>query len=482
MDRQLHWLTCMLCLSVWLAACAATSTPSASTPSAAANKPSLVVSAPTNGAQFALGSEVAIQSTATDAKGVVRIELWVDGILYRVDVTPDAAGLPNVTVSQTWPAKEIGNHTLLVKAINRDTIASDPQVINISVSAQSATATPAPTRPPSTATPLPAPVATAGIACEPNAAFVSDVTIPDGTPVKPGDAISKVWRVRNTGTCAWDASYQLAFVEATQMSAVTAVAVAPTAQGATVDIAVPMTAPRTPGTYIGKWRMRAPSGTLFGQAVFVAIRVVDVNAPTPTRTPVPTATPGALVMEFTVNRSTIAYGDCATLKWDVDNALAVKLQPENKGMIGHDTRQVCPASTTTYTLQVFVSDNAEPIEKEIVLTVSTPKSNGTVILVANASFDLDAGAITTSGADFTWDVAKVLKPQSGATFAVIGRRTFTEVSQDECRKNTSYSNADLSGLNVSAGTLICFKTNGSHDGKLRIESSDGELTVKWVTW
>ncbi|HSR20131.1 MAG TPA: NBR1-Ig-like domain-containing protein, partial [Anaerolineales bacterium] len=36
-----------------------------------------------------------------------------------------------------------------------------------------------------------------------NAAFVSDVTIPDGTILKPGEKFTKTWRIYNSGSCSW---------------------------------------------------------------------------------------------------------------------------------------------------------------------------------------------------------------------------------------------------------------------------------------
>ncbi len=38
-----------------------------------------------------------------------------------------------------------------------------------------------------------------------------DVTIPDGTPMSPGQEFVKTWRIRNTGICTWDTDYQPVF-------------------------------------------------------------------------------------------------------------------------------------------------------------------------------------------------------------------------------------------------------------------------------
>src|SRR6266498_580674 len=47
--------------------------------------------------------------------------------------------------------------------------------------------------------------------------FVSDVSIPDNTPVTPGQTFTKTWKVKNSGTCAWDAGFKFAFVSGDAM-------------------------------------------------------------------------------------------------------------------------------------------------------------------------------------------------------------------------------------------------------------------------
>jgi hypothetical protein len=39
-----------------------------------------------------------------------------------------------------------------------------------------------------------------------------EATIPDSTPFAPDTLFRKTWRVRNSGTCAWDSSYRLTFL------------------------------------------------------------------------------------------------------------------------------------------------------------------------------------------------------------------------------------------------------------------------------
>ena len=97
------------------------------------------------------------------------------------------------------------------------------------------------------------------------AQFVADVTVPDGTRYDPGATFTKTWRLRNIGTCTWTTGYTMVFDSGTQMGSTTSVALPNNvAPGQTVDVSVNMTAPNTAGHYIGYWRFKNASGTLFG--------------------------------------------------------------------------------------------------------------------------------------------------------------------------------------------------------------------------
>ena len=50
------------------------------------------------------------------------------------------------------------------------------------------------------------------------AAFVSDVTIPDGTVMAPGQSFTKTWKLKNIGTTSWS-NYNLKFFDGEQMDA-----------------------------------------------------------------------------------------------------------------------------------------------------------------------------------------------------------------------------------------------------------------------
>jgi hypothetical protein len=120
------------------------------------------------------------------------------------------------------------------------------------------------------------------------ATFIRDVTIPDGTVLPPNTNFTKIWRVRNDGSCTWTVGYSLVFSTGTPMTANTVqpmpVTVPP---GGQVDLAVDMRSPGTPATYQGNWLLRSSNGSIFGvgssgnQALFVRIRVTAPPKPNP---------------------------------------------------------------------------------------------------------------------------------------------------------------------------------------------------------
>lgn len=104
-------------------------------------------------------------------------------------------------------------------------------------------------------------------------AFVSDVTIPDNTQMSPGKTFTKTWKVKNTGSCAWDAGFKFQNTGGEAMGATAVTLPAAVAAGQTYDISVPMTAPNKTGTLRGNWRMATATGQAFGDEVFVVIVV-----------------------------------------------------------------------------------------------------------------------------------------------------------------------------------------------------------------
>jgi hypothetical protein len=111
------------------------------------------------------------------------------------------------------------------------------------------------------------------VAFRDDAVYVSDVTVPDGTAVAPGQSMLKTWRIRNTGDATWEAGYHLAFHSGQRMGAPELVSLPRTRPGATADVSVPLTAPAEPGLHRSTWRPLDPEGHFFGDFVFAEVVV-----------------------------------------------------------------------------------------------------------------------------------------------------------------------------------------------------------------
>ncbi len=125
---------------------------------------------------------------------------------------------------------------------------------------------------------LPAPLAL-GQAPALSMAFVADVTVADDTAIPPGEHFTKTWLVQNTGSSDWSDNYALAFVKGDQLEAADCAALGKTVRpGESVDVAVAMRAPTTPGRYEGWWRLVDDAGRAFGTSVYVRIIVGSGSA------------------------------------------------------------------------------------------------------------------------------------------------------------------------------------------------------------
>ena len=114
-----------------------------------------------------------------------------------------------------------------------------------------------------------------------NMGFMGDVTIPDGTIMKPWEKFTKIWSIKNTGTCTWDEGFYFA-----------AWPDSPPSMGANqgtykiklekdfvvpdqvINMGIEMYAPGDPGEYIAHWQMYDDLGQPFGYDITVVIKVV----------------------------------------------------------------------------------------------------------------------------------------------------------------------------------------------------------------
>lgn len=128
---------------------------------------------------------------------------------------------------------------------------------------------PTATQPEATATPE---VTDTPVACD-NAEYVSDVTVPDGTQMAPGQKFVKTWQIKNTGSCTWAAGYTLVYGYGEKMNGKAVALTSDVAPGATTEVSVNLTAPTKAGNYNATWRMANANGYPFGEFLIVVITV-----------------------------------------------------------------------------------------------------------------------------------------------------------------------------------------------------------------
>ena len=95
--------------------------------------------------------------------------------------------------------------------------------------------------------------------CLDSAVLVRDVTIPDGTQMKPGEKFTKTWEFINNGDCPWY-GYTLKFAAGDQMNAPLSAPIPDTLLKKSVQVSVDLTAPTTNGSFTGYFTLNNPKG------------------------------------------------------------------------------------------------------------------------------------------------------------------------------------------------------------------------------
>lgn len=122
--------------------------------------------------------------------------------------------------------------------------------------------------------------------CINQAIFVQDITIPDNTRIKPGENFSKVWQIKNSGTCPWIDGYSLVFAHGDQLGGFSPMALSQTVRpGEIIDVAINLVAPQTETNFQGNWILQDGFGNRFGigedgsGTLWVAVVVSTSNNP-----------------------------------------------------------------------------------------------------------------------------------------------------------------------------------------------------------
>jgi hypothetical protein len=109
--------------------------------------------------------------------------------------------------------------------------------------------------------------------CSNSLRFIEDITIPDGTVVRSGEKIEKIWRVENNGTCSWDSRYRLRLASGDQLGAPVELALYPARPGTQAELRIIFIAPPENRIYRSTWQAYGPDGIAFGDPFYIDILV-----------------------------------------------------------------------------------------------------------------------------------------------------------------------------------------------------------------
>lgn len=212
--------------------------------------------------------------------------------------------------------------------------------------------------------------------------FVADVTIPDGKLMTPGFVFTKTWRIKNTGTCAWDTDHKIYLERGDAMTTTTSFPLnRKILPNETVDISIAMTAPASEGIYTGFWRIATPYGGSFGVGIYdnsLSVQVTVANKPknafavtgvtyTVTRTPKTGCTNGGAVFSFT---ATITTNDAGEVSYQWNQYPADQSRPPK----GYVTFKDAGSKVVTWQW-ILKSGAVEGIDRWVSITITSPNND-----------------------------------------------------------------------------------------------------------
>ncbi len=205
----------------------------------------------------------AIQNTGAqdaESKSQTQVALAVEQTLMASQLETQVSETESGVLTQRVP---LPTNTTLPTDTTMPVFTVSPSNTPLPTNTQTPTNTPVPTN---TLIPTkkPAPTATnTPVICN-WAGFVKDMTVADGAIFPAGSQFTKVWRLKNIGTCTWTKNYHLVFEDGKKMGGATVALPDKIAPGDTVDIALPLKAPAEKGTYKGYWILTDANGKKFG--------------------------------------------------------------------------------------------------------------------------------------------------------------------------------------------------------------------------
>jgi uncharacterized protein YkwD len=89
-----------------------------------------------------------------------------------------------------------------------------------------------------------------------------DVTVADNEIIPASTDFTKIWRIKNTGTCTWGPDYTLTHYAGERMLSPSSVPLSVTFPGQTLDISMNLTAPNTDGNHAAYFVIKNPAGLI----------------------------------------------------------------------------------------------------------------------------------------------------------------------------------------------------------------------------
>ena len=209
------------------------------------------------------------------------------------------------------------------------------------------------------------PVATS---CTNAMAFVSDVSVPDGTPFTGGTYFTKTWRVKNTGSCEWTTDYTLVFTAGDHMNGQTIRVPKNVQPGQTVDLSVSMIAPNAKGNYGGYWQLRNQYGVNFGQTLWLKIKVDNTGQSGSGQKN------AAVIKNYSADYYSGYPGTCTKIYWNVEKASGVDVIIDGRSFIQNASLQgsstICDEirSAGNHTIELIGRSSAGDARKTITFT------------------------------------------------------------------------------------------------------------------
>ncbi len=449
--------------------------------------PVVIITAPLDGSQVRPNLPVTVQATASDPSGVIKMELWANGVKIADALSPSSAGQSTLTASMQWVPLTPGSHKLEVRAFNVQNIAAEPAMVTVNVEGEAVDITPTLTITPETPTatvptsPMLTTLTDLNVRGGPGTSYDLTGLLPSGTSAEiVGQGPNRQW---------WQIRFAPAVDGFGWVSADSAFSNAVNTENVPI---VP--APPTPTGTPTQTPTQTPTSTPTETSI--------PDTPTPTTTPLPptetatetptsTNTPQGETIEFTSSSDAIQGGECVTIRWNVTGVKEIYYDEEGVGGTGE--RVECPRDTESYYLRVVRSDDSQ-VTRELKVEVINPiKSGGLITVDPKESVDFDDGK--TPGDDFLWNVdgsTRRFEILAGVELAPQSKHgSLDKVSLSDCA-NADYSNYTyIDGSDgapdqineLVGGRTACYKTDEGRLGKLRFpEYSRDAIRVEWLTW